>query len=93
MWDDPIENQEAIRQAVRDGFIVRTRTEQNTVEPRANTTEKREAAFASGAQFVSTDYYKPNPKFSDFSVALPGGGVSRCNPLRVQTACGAIKVE
>jgi hypothetical protein len=93
MWDDPIENQEAIRQAVRDGFIVRTRTEQNTVEPRANTTEKREAAFASGGQFVSTDYYKPNPKFSDFSVALPGGGVSRCNPLRVQTACGAIKVE
>lgn len=93
MWDDPIANQEAIQQAVRDGFLVRTRTEQDTVEPRANTTVKREAAFVSGGQFVSTDYYKPNLKFSDFSVALPGGGVARCNPLRVPSACGAHTVE
>ncbi|MEZ6028594.1 MAG: Ca2+-dependent phosphoinositide-specific phospholipase C [Hyphomonadaceae bacterium] len=93
MWDDPIANQDAIHQAVRDGFLVRTRTEQDTVEVRANTTEKRASAFASSGQFISTDYYKPNLNFSDYSVALPGGGVTRCNPLRVPEACGAHKVE
>jgi hypothetical protein len=93
MWDDPIANQEAIRKAVKDGFLVRTRTEQDTVEPRVNTTVKREAAFASGGQFISTDYYKPNPKFSDYAVAMPGGAIARCNPLRVPDACGEARVE
>jgi hypothetical protein len=93
MWDDPIANQDAIRKAVADGFLVRTRTEQDTVEPRANTTVKREAAFASGGQFISTDYYKPNPKFSDYAVAMPGGAVARCNPLRVPEVCGEARVE
>ena len=93
MWDDPIANQEAILKAVKDGFLVRTRTEQDTVEPRANSTVKREAAFASGGQFISTDYYKPNLKFSNYSVAMPGGAIARCNPLRVPEACGETTVE
>jgi hypothetical protein len=93
MWDDPIANQEAIHKAVKDGFLVRTRTEQDTVEPRANSTTKREAAFASGGQFISTDYYKPNLNFSNYSVAMPGGAIARCNPLRVPEACGEATVE
>ncbi|MBI1340173.1 hypothetical protein GC169_08195 [bacterium] len=93
MWDDPIANQEAIRKAVADGFIVRTRTEQDTVEPRVGDTAKREAAFASSAQFVSTDYYKPNPAFGDFSVAMPGGAIARCNPQRTAERCGGVAVE
>ncbi len=93
MWDDPIENQEAIRQAVTDGFLVRTRTEQNTVEVRANDTVKRAAAFESAGQFISTDYYKPNPNFSDYSVSMPGSAIARCNPLRVPEACGDAVVE
>ncbi len=93
MWDDPIANQDAIRKAVMDGFLVRTRTEQDTIEPRANTTVKRAAAFASGGQFISTDYYKPNLNFSSYSVAMPGGVVARCNPLRVPQACGGARVE
>jgi hypothetical protein len=39
-------------------------------------------AFASGAQFVTTDYYRPNPKFrTGYSVSFPGGGAFRWNPL------------
>lgn len=93
MWDDPIVNQAAIRAAVQAGFIVRTRTEQDTVEARSGDTAKREAAFASSAQFVSTDYYRPNPAFGPFSVAMPGGAVARCNPLRTGERCGAAVIE
>lgn len=93
MWDDPIANMQAIQSAVSDGFLVRTRTEQDTVEARSGDTVKREAAFASGGQFISTDYYKPNPKFGDYAVAMPGGAVARCNPLRVPEACGEAAVE
>jgi hypothetical protein len=93
MWDDPIVNQQAIQDAVSAGFIVRTRTEQDTVEARANDTVKREAAFASGAQFVSTDYYKPNPDFGPFVVGLPGGRPAICNPLRTGYACSGEPVE
>lgn len=93
MWDDPIANQDVIRKAVRDGFLVRTRTEQDTVEPRANDTIKRTAAFESAGHFISTDYYKPNLNFSDYSVAMPGGAIARCNPLRVPDACGDAVVE
>lgn len=93
MWDDPIENQQAIREAVEMGFLVRTRTEQDTVEVRTGDTVKRAAAFDSSAQFISTDYYKPNPAFSGYSVAMPGGAIARCNPLRVPAACAGRRIE
>lgn len=93
MWDDPIANMQVIQTAVRDGFLVRTRTEQDTIEARSGDTVKREAAFASGGQFISTDYYKPNPDFGAYAVAMPGGAIARCNPLRVPVACGDAAVE
>ena len=41
-----------------------------------------EAAFESGAQFVSTDYYRPNPDFhTGYQVRLPGNVFARWNPL------------
>jgi len=33
-----------------------------------------------GAQYVSTDYMRPDPRLSAYSVALPGGGVARLRP-------------
>jgi hypothetical protein len=45
-----------------------------------NDTRRREAAFASGAQFVSTDYLRPDPRFSTYSVAMPGGVRARVSP-------------
>ena len=45
-----------IADLVRAGYMVRTRADVETVEARANDTTKRDAALASGAQWVSTDY-------------------------------------
>lgn len=71
-----------IQAAVAQGFIVRTRADANTMEARQGSTERREAAFASGAQYISTDYYVPRLEFSSYQVQMPGGSAARCNPIR-----------
>lgn len=80
--NDPEEAFERIQAAVAQGFIVRTRADANTLEARQNSTERREAAFASGAHYISTDYYVPRLEFSSFQVQLPSDSAARCNPVR-----------
>jgi hypothetical protein len=80
--NDPIGDAARIRRLVRAGYLVRTRADADTLEARRNDTTRRDAAFASGAHFVSTDYYYPARHFgSDYVVRLPGGGAVRCNPV------------
>ena len=72
-----------IAELVRMGYLVRTRTDADTKEARANNTTRRDAMIASGAQVLSTDYpqVEPAPWSGHFSVALPGKAkVARCNP-------------
>ena len=85
--NDPVRDGARIRELVEQGFLVRTRADADTREARSGSTARRDAAFASGAQFVSTDYYleshAENPAFgTGYRVVLPGGGVARCNPVR-----------
>ena len=84
--NEPIELAGRIRAAVKAGFLVRTRADADTAEARRNDPRRREAAFASGAQYVSTDYMRADPRLSDYAVSLPGGGVGRLNPLQVGAA-------
>ncbi len=77
--NDPISSSEQIERLVRAGYMVRTRADADTVEARTGEVRRREAAFASGAQAESTDYYLP----ADFAdVARPYHVVPaiRCNP-------------
>jgi hypothetical protein len=85
--NDPVRDRQRIRDMVNRGFIVRTRADANTTEARTNDTSRRDAAFASGAQYISTDYYVQRPQFSDYSVTLPGDGPARCNPVRQPESC------
>jgi len=80
--NEPKEQAARIAAAVRAGLIVRTRADADTLEARAGDTSRREAAFASNAQYISTDYMSPDPRFGDYAVRLPGGGVGRKPPLR-----------
>ncbi len=78
--NDPIADFARIQSLVRRGFIVRTRADADTREARSGDTRRREQAFASGAQLVSTDYYLPADHFgTGYQVRLPEG--MRCNPL------------
>jgi hypothetical protein len=80
--------QAAIAALVRKGYLVRTRTDADTKQARTNDTARREIAFASGAQLLSTDYPgSERSPWTPYSVALPGGAVARCNPVNGPSNC------
>ena len=87
-FDDP--EDPGLEAAAAAGYLIRTRTDSPTVDARENDTTRRDAALAGGAHFLSTDYYEPSTYFdSDYVVALPGGGIGRCNPVTAPTTCSA----
>jgi hypothetical protein len=79
--NDPVKEFEEIQGLVKAGFLVRTRADADTVEGRSNDTTRREKAFASGAQFISTDFAEARPDLSVYQVRFPGGIVARSNPI------------
>jgi hypothetical protein len=82
-----------IEDRVREGYIVRTRADADTIEARENSTLRRDEALRSGAQFVSTDYPVANPLFSDYAVEIPGGMPGRCNPVSAPPGCREAALE
>ncbi len=91
--DDPLTDEAAIKTAVGEGYIVRTRADANTLEARSGDTQRRDAALSSGAQIVSTDYYKADGRadWSDYSVQLPNGDVARISTVfneSIELDCG-----
>ena len=84
--NDPLGNPGEIESLVEQGYMVRTRADADTVQARSGDTTQRDAALASGAHFISTDYPVPDPDFSDYQVRLPGDGIARCNPVAPGTA-------
>jgi hypothetical protein len=92
--NQPLGNEAFISQLVSAGYIVRTRADANTLEARFGFTARRDAALASGAQFVSTDYPEPDPDFgTGYSVAIAGGTNARCNPVLSPPGCDSSALE
>lgn len=92
--NDPVAQKDRIAAAVKAGFIVRTRADAETLQARRNDPTQRDAALASGAQYVSTDYIWADPRFAgDYTVRLPGNKVAVCNPVRQPTGCGGRDLE
>ena len=50
--NEALTDTERITADVRQGFLVRTRADADTVEARANDTRRRDAALGSGAQYI-----------------------------------------
>lgn len=80
--NEPKEQTAQIAAAVKAGIIVRTRADADTREARTNDTTRQVAAFASGAQYVSTDYMRPDTRFGPYTAKLPGGGKARLSPVQ-----------
>jgi hypothetical protein len=71
-----------IQHAVRSGYLVRTRADAETREARTGDRTRMNTAFASGAHYVTTDYYREDERFqSGYRVAFPGDRYARWNPL------------
>ena len=69
-----------IQNLVALGYVIRTRSD-TLDDARAGDTTRREAAIASGAHLISTDYPVPGMLDSGYFLALPGGRPSRGNPI------------
>jgi len=92
--NDSVASQDDISELVAAGYVVRTRADSDTNEARTGDTTVRDAALASGAQWVSTDYPAPDPDFdTGYVVEIPGGTPARCNPVRAPDPCEPTDIE
>lgn len=84
--NDPVADFQRIQALVGAGYMVRTRADADTREARLNDTQRRQAAFASGAQAISSDYYlSTNPFGNAYRVYVPGA--IQCNPVAASSDC------
>lgn len=92
--NDPVKEAARIKRDVALGYLVRTRADADTHEARIDDITRRDAAFASGAQYVSTDYLWADPRFpGHYTVRLPGNPMARCNPVRQPAGCVTASLE
>jgi hypothetical protein len=78
-----------IPELVRKGYLIRTMTDPGPQGVRDGSTGRRDAAIASGAQILSTDYpYVERAPGSNYSVSFDNGNV-RCNPVLKPKGCDA----
>jgi hypothetical protein len=81
-------SKETIDALVKQGYLVRTRTDEGTEQARTNDTARRDLALSTGAQMISTDYPPSEPsKWTSFVVKFPDGLVARCNPVNKPAGC------
>jgi hypothetical protein len=92
--NEPVGHVGEIQDLVRAGYVVRTRADEPTIQARSGDTTMRDAALASGAQWVSTDYPVPGRSiWSDYVATIPDGAPARCNPLNTGPRCRNAALE
>lgn len=87
-YNDP--NVEEIQRLVKKGYFVRTRADEPITSLLARNTTRRDWAFESAAQVVSTDWpsYGMSARWDrDYAVQLEKSKVARCNPVNAPKWC------
>ncbi|MGG5207323.1 Ca2+-dependent phosphoinositide-specific phospholipase C [Chryseobacterium sp. MIQD13] len=88
LYDNAIVRQNEIQKLVKEGYLVRTRSDIETYEAKVNDRTREKAAFSSGAQIVSTDFFKEGNAYgTDYYVTMPNGETARCNPVNAPKKC------
>lgn len=98
-YDDPTRNSSIIPTAVSKGYMVRTRSDDPNKQNRTGDYTQQNAAFVSGAQMISTDYYRPDPRyltqpatFKNYSCRFPNNDLARINPVSAADKQGIGKI-
>jgi hypothetical protein len=89
-------NTAEIQALVRDGYLVRTRSDVPLATVTANDPAMLQAALVSGAQLISTDFPQigmTGRYDSDYVARLPGGLAARCNPVNAPRGCDSDRLE
>ena len=89
--NDFLARPDLIPSLVRKGYLIRTMTDPHPEGVRANDGSRWDAAMASGAQILSTDYPSREAAGSGYSVRFDRGNV-RCNPV-LKPACDAAAIK
>jgi hypothetical protein len=90
--DGPAANISAL---VRQGYLIRARTDSDTRQARVNDASTRDAMMGSGSQILSTDYPVNEPARwpGHYVVTLPGNVLARCNPINAPASCGTLSMK
>ncbi len=72
---------------VKQGYLVRTRSDEPGKQAPVNDTSRRDVVLGTGAQIISTDYPAAEKAASGYVVELPGDAVARCNPVLKPEGC------
>lgn len=78
-YDDPVKQQGDIALALGQNMLVRTRADGDLRKD----TRRRDAALASGAHFIGSDFVDPKTGWLDLGTLAP----ARCNPKSAASAC------
>lgn len=82
LLDNAKMRQSEIQRYVKEGFLVRTRADIETYEAKVNDYSRAEAAFSSGAQIISTDFFKATNTYgTPYRVQLPKARDMQANPI------------
>lgn len=92
-FDDPVKDKARIAAAVRSGAMVLTHADLETREARKGDTARRDAAFASGAQVILTDFPAADPAIGPYRVSLKDVGRARCGDMLGSETCIAIRQD
>jgi hypothetical protein len=84
---DPIDDRTRIEAAVKAGFIVSTQADADTREARLDNTDRRDAAFASGAQIIETDFAAADPAIGPYRASLKDNPAAMCGAALAPEIC------
>jgi hypothetical protein len=78
-YDNPLERRHEIAAALRANMLVRTRADSGLVRDK----RRRDAALASGAHFIGSDFVDPRQDWVELGERAP----VRCNPISAPERC------
>lgn len=86
LLDNSIIRKNDIQDAVKKGYLVRTRSDIETYEAKVNDMSRANAAFESGAQVISTDFFKKENTYgTEYQVKTPNEKPVIQNPINSNT--------
>ncbi len=93
--NDPSRHYKDIQEAVKKGYIIRTRCDEGANQARMGDYTDMNLAMSSWGQILSTDYYKPDDKagtkgWSDYHVRFPQAGIARIDSISAPGRSGMI---
>jgi hypothetical protein len=91
--ENPAKDAATITADVKAGLIVHTFADADTREARKNETARRDWAFASGAQMISSDFVVANKRIGTYVVHVPGNHVGQCDVQLSPGHCGGLDLE